>query len=693
MKTYEPQDIRNIGLIGHKASGKTSVAEAALWSAKVSNRLGRTADGTSTLDYEDEEHKRVMSIQTTVASLEWGKNKVNVIDTPGDGNFLADTRLGIQAMDGAICVISAKDGVEPMTERVWAWATMAGLDRAIFVSKMDIENADFARTLADIKEHLCKEATALQMPIGQGHEFRGIVDLLAEKAYLFEDGDEGLVKETAIPEDVREAAEDARNALIEDIATVDESLMEKYFEGALTEAEIRAGLAAAMHAGTIIPVLCGSGTTNRGVRQLLDFAVEELPAPTECEPREGTLGEDAATRAPTADGPFAAVVFKTIVDQHAGRINILRVLSGTAESNLELKNTARHGTERLGTLNRIAGKKLEAVDKATVGDIFAVAKLKETHTGDTLSTDGWVAKTPELPAPLISRAITAGEKSGEDKIAAALKRILEEDPGLQVVRDERTGEQLLCGTGQQHVEVAIERLKRKFGVSCELHLPRIPYNETISASVTGVEGKHKKQTGGSGQFGVCYFDLEPGPRGSGFEFVDNVVGGAIPRQFIPSVEKGMHKAMSRGLVAGYPIVDLRIRLYDGKYHAVDSSDVAFQIAASKGLRAAFQKAKPILLEPIVQMDITVPDDNMGDVMGDVNTRRGRVMGSETTGKYCTVKAQMPLAEVQTYEATLRAMTQGRGSFTMEHSHMDVVPAHIQEKIVKDSGFVAHDDDE
>ncbi len=693
MKSFESKDIRNVGLIGHKAAGKTSIAEAALWSAKATNRLGNTTEGTSVLDFEEEEHKRVMSVTSSLAAFEWNKHKVNLIDTPGDGNFLKDTRIVMQAMDATICVVSAKDGVEPMTERVFNWAIADGLARALFISKLDVENSDFDKTMTDIKEHLCKQAVALQIPIGNYTDFKGIVDLRTQKAYMFSDGDTGEYTEADVPADFADQVEEARNALIEEIAAADDALMEKYFEGTLTDDEINAGLSAAMAEGTIVPVLCGAGAANKGVRQLLDFAVATFPDPTSHDGWKGTLNDDEVTLEPKADGPLACLVFKTIVDQHAGRISIARVLSGTATGDTAVKNGNRGNNERLGTLNRVIGKKLESIDSAPVGDIFAVAKLKDTHTRDTLSVDGWIAQTTVLDPPLISRAIVAKGKGSEDKISAALQRLLDEDPGLVVARAERTGELCLSGSGQQHIEVSVEKMNRKFGVECGLELPRIPYHETISASVKNVEGKHRKQTGGSGQFGVCYFDLEPGERGTGFVFDDQIVGGSIPRQWIPSVEKGMLKCMANGIIAGYPVVDLRVRLFDGKYHAVDSSDVAFQTAGSKGLKSAFTKARPTLLEPIMDMEITVPEENMGDVMGDVNTRRGRVLGSESMGKYTTVKAQMPLAEVQSYEATLRAMTQGRGSFTMTHSHMDPVPPQILEKIIKDSGFDAHADDD
>jgi elongation factor G len=696
MKTFDSADIRNVGLIGHKASGKTSLAESALWTAKVTARLGNSSHGTSVLDFEPEEQKRVMSTSTALAALPWKKSKINLLDTPGDGNFLKDTRVSMQVMDGCICVVSAKDGVEPMTERVHAWAVETEMARAFFISKMDVENASFENAFQSIKDKICKEAAAVQLPIGKDHGFRGVVDLLTQKAYFFKDTDTGDHTEGEIPADLKNAVEDARNKLIEDIAAADDALMEKFFEGTLTPEEVTAGLAKAMAAGMIVPVYCGSGTLNRGISFLLDFIVDTFPNPLSRPAWKGHNNEASVERKSAPDGPLSCLVFKTIVDQHAGKISVMRVIAGTAKGDSSLKNNTRpghHGQERLGALQALVGKKMEPLEAAATGDIFAVAKLKDTRTGDTLSADGWVADTVKLPPPLISRAIHAKDKGAEDKIANALARIVEEDPGLLVSRHEQTAETLLSGTGQQHVEVAAEKMARKFGVQIELSIPRVPYLETFSVPVKAVEGKHKKQSGGHGQFGVAYMDFEPGPRGSGFIFEDAVVGGSVPRQFIPSVEKGITKSLARGVIAGYPVVDIKVRLYDGKYHAVDSSDMAFQVAASKGFKLAAAKARPVLLEPIMHLEITVPEENMGDVMGDVNTRRGRLSGSDSVGHYAVIKAAMPLAEVQQYEATLRSMTQGRGSFTMDFSHMEMVPANIQDKIIKDSGFVATEDEE
>ncbi len=694
MKVFETPDIRNIAIIGHKAAGKTSIAESALWSAKATGRLGSTAAATSSLDFEPEEQKRVMSTATSVASFEWKKTKINLLDTPGDANFLFDTKTVLSAADGALCVVSAKDGVEPMTDRVFQWAKDMGLTRALVVAKMDVETADADRIVADIKEHLCADASLVQFPIGSGASFRGLVDLVGWRALLFEPGDEGRVREAPVPADLEDEARHARDHLIEDIAATDEDLMERFFDETLTAEDIHTGLAKAVRAGTLVPVYFASGTLNHGVTTLFDALVRAMPHPGERRPQPGKRSGADATLAPDPDGPLTCHVFKTIVDQHAGKISVMRVLGGTARSDTALDNPGRPGApkERLGPLQSLLGKKMTPVDSAPPGDIFAVAKLKDVHTGDTLSADGFVVPTGSMNPPLISRAVHAKDKQQEDKIVAGLARLIEEDPGLTLGRDEQTGEVLLSGTGQQHLEVSIEKMQRKFGVECSLSLPRIAYLETLTAPVSGVEGKHKKQSGGHGQFAVVQLDFEPAERGAGLVFEDAVVGGSVPRAFIPSVEKGLQKAMARGVLAGYPVVDVRARLTDGKHHPVDSSDMAFQVAASKGFKAAAAAAHPVLLEPIMALEVLVPEDHMGDVLGDLSSRRGRIVGSEPRGKLAAIKAQVPLADLQTYEASLRSMTQGRGTFVMCASHMEPVPTHIQQRIVEDSGFVSTDED-
>ncbi|MEL7371488.1 MAG: GTP-binding protein, partial [Myxococcota bacterium] len=471
MKVFDSRDIRNVALVGHKACGKTSVAEAALWTAQATQRLGSTTAGTSVLDYEDEEQKRVMSTSTSLGALQWKKTKINLLDTPGDSNFLKDTQCALQAADGAVCVVSAKDGVEPMTERVYAWAKDAGLVRAFFISKMDADNADFQAAMLSIKNTLEQSCTAVQFPLGEGSNFRGVVDLLTQRAYLFEDGDRGNVKEADVPADMADEVEHARNTLIEDIASNDEALMEKFFEDILTSEEIIEGLAKAMAAGQIVPVFCGSGPLNRGVNLLLDMLVSSFPNPTAVPPRTGTLDQIPTERTPDPEGPLTCLCFKTIVDQHAGKISVMRVLSGAALSDSSLKNASRnHTSERLGALQRLLGKKMEPVEVAPLGDIFAVAKLKDVHTGDTLSSDGFAADTAKLAPALIARAVDTKDHGAEDKLSAALQRIVEEDPGLSLSRDAQSGQILLSGTGQQHIEVAIEKMQRKFGVSAKLNL-------------------------------------------------------------------------------------------------------------------------------------------------------------------------------------------------------------------------------
>ncbi len=692
MKVFDSKNIRNVGFIGHKAAGKTSLAEALLWTAKATPRLGSTAHGTSLLDSEAEEHKRVMSTSTGLGTMVWGQTKINVLDTPGDGNFLADTQAMLPIMDTAITVVSAKDGVEPMTERVFGWASELKLPSLIALTKVDMEGASFERTFQDIKDNLCGNAVLIQMPIGEAHDFRGVIDLLTRKAYFFGDGDAGKVTEQEIPADMAEAAEDLRNTLIEDIATNDETLMEKFFEGILTTEELVAGLRTAMNACEVTPVICASGTLNQGASLLLDFVVQTCPNPLEAGPKAGTTGDTRSLRNPDPDGPLTCFVFKTIVDPHAGKQSIMRVLSGSTTDPAGLKNPRQPGTHdaHLAHLGVLLGHQLEGIDAARTGDIFAVPKLKDVHTGDTLSSDGFMADGPVLPEPLISRALHTDNAGAEDKLSHALERIVEEDLGLTIRRDETSGQIILNGTGLQHLEVSIEKMARKFGVECTLELPRVPYLETFSRPVQGVEGKHKKQSGGSGQFGVVTVDFSPGERGSGLVFEDGIVGGAIPRHFIPSVEKGIHKAMERGIIAGFPVVDLKVRLIDGKHHSVDSKDGAFQLAGAAAFREAAALSHPVLLEPIMDVEIRVPEANIGDVMGDVSTRRGRLSGSETEDKDAIIHAQLPLAEMQTYETALRSMTHGRGSFTMKHSHMEPVPPPVQAQIVKDSGFVAHE---
>lgn len=695
MAKYATSDIRNVGLVGHQGSGKTSLAEAFLFDSKATTRLGSVANETSTLDYEPEEVKRKSSISSAFASCEWQKKKITIIDTPGDSNFFADTRNCMTAMDAAIVVLSAVDGVQVQTDKAWGYAKDLGLPRAVFISKLDRERADFDGALADVKKSLDDNVVALQIPIGKEDKFSGVVDLLALKAYRYKPDGSGDFVAEAVPGDVEGAVKKAREALVDSVAATDDALTEKYLDqGDLTAEELGTGLASAILAGKLFPAFCGSATRNIGAQPILDFIASNFPAPAGRAAKKGVdLKGTAAERSPDPAASFSGQVFKTIVDQFAGKISVFRIWSGTLKADSGFLNTSRDSSERFGQILVLNGKTSTAVTEAGPGDIVAVAKLKNTFTGDSLADEKAPVRFEPLPVanPVISFAIRPKAKGDEDKIANALGRIVEEDPTIQISRDADAKEVLISGMGQLHVEITVEKIRRKFGVDVELAPPRIPYRETIKGRAMGVEGKHKKQTGGRGQFGVCYIDIEPGPRGSGFEFVDNIVGGAIPRQFIPSVEKGIKNAMARGIVSGYLVVDVRVTLNDGKYHDVDSSDMAFQMAGSKGFKKGFKAAKPILLEPLMSLEVSCPDDTMGDVIGDINQRRGRVLGMDSKGREQIIKATVPMAELLKYAPDLRSITGGRGSFSMEFSHYEELPGPLAEKVM--AGFKAEEEDE
>jgi elongation factor G len=695
MAKYATNDIRNVGLVGHQGSGKTSLAEAFLFDSKATTRLGSVANETSTLDYEPEEIKRKSSISSAFASCEWQKKKVTIIDTPGDSNFFADTRNCMTSMDAAIVVVSAVDGVQVQTDKAWQYAEELGLPRAVFINKVDRERADFEGTLADVKKSLAENVVALQIPIGKEDKFTGVVDLLAGKAYRFKVDGSGELTPESIPGDLQGAAKSAREALIDAVAATDDSLTEKYLDaGDLTAEELGSGLASAILAGKLFPAFCGSASRNIGVQPVLDFIASNFPSPAARPARKGVdLKGNAVERAPEPAAPFSAQVFKTIVDQFAGKISVFRVWSGTLKADSGFLNTTRDSAERFGQILVLSGKNSTPATEVGPGDIVAVAKLKNTFTGDSIADEKAPMKFDALPTatPVISFAIRPKAKGDEDKIANALGRIVEEDPTIHISRDAEAKEVLISGMGQLHVEITVEKIRRKFGVEVELAPPRIPYRETIKGRSMNVEGKHKKQTGGRGQFGVCYIDIEPGSRGTGFVFVDNIVGGAIPRQWIPSVEKGIRNAMNRGIVSGYPVVDVRVTLNDGKYHDVDSSDMAFQMAGSKGFKKGFRAAKPVLLEPLMSLEVTCPDDTMGDVIGDINQRRGRVLGMDSKGKQQVIKATVPMSELLKYAPDLRSITGGRGSFSMEFSHYEELPGPLAEKVMAE--FKAEEEDE
>ncbi len=700
MKSYNAENLRNIGLLAHKGAGKTSLGEAMLFSAKATTRQGRVEEGNTIFDYDVEEINRVMSINASIAWLEWKKHKINIVDTPGDINFLADTINSIQIIDSAVLVVSAVDGVEIQTYKRWQNVSDRSLPCIAFINKMDRERADFEKTVADLSENLSAHFTPLQLPIGQEANFNGIVDLLQMKSYVYENDGTGEFKEGEVPADLMDEVESAREKLIENIAETDDELLEKYLEeGELNEDEILEGLKKAVKKRQIFPILCGSASKNIGITPLLDLVVNYFPSTLET----GSItaidckSEEEIERKISPDEPFAALVFKTIVDPYAGKLSVFKILSGILNPDSVVYNSKKQCKERFGQILQLFGKKPEAVQASVPGDILAVAKLKETITGDTLCDDSHqvLYSLPSSPPPAISFAIKPKSKGDEDKIANAVNRLKEEDPTLVVTRDEQFKDLILSGMGQNHIEVIVDKMKRKFGVEVTLALPKVPYRETVKKKVTNIEGKHKKQTGGRGQFGVCYIDLEPLPYDAEepFEFVDNIVGGSIPRQYIPAVEKGIIGAMEKGVLGGFPMENIRVRLFDGKYHDVDSSEMAFKVAGSKGFKLAAKEAKPTLLEPVMTMEVTVPEEFMGDIIGDLNSRRGKVLGMDTQGKNQIIKAQVPMAEVLKYSPDLTSMTSGQGIFTMQHSHYEEVPAQLQEKIIKESKVDDEDDDD
>lgn len=693
LKKYDAKDIRNVVLLSHGHAGKTTLAEAILYDCKATTRLGSVDDDTSVLMYEPEEQKRKATMATKIAWVEWKKTKINLIDTPGDSNFFHDTRLGIQAASCGLVLVSAVDGVQVGTEQVYALADEAGLPRVVLVNKLDRERADFDSALDEIKKTLSSAAVPFQLPYGKEAQFSGVIDLLSMKLVKSE-GDGREVTAGDIPADAKDAAGKAREALVEAIAAADDDLLAKFLETMeLSEDEIKAGLAKAIQGKTVVPVLCASASANIGVQPLLDFIVNQLPAPSARGAWEGKDGKgNPVKREPSESEPFSGFVFKTSAAD-IGRMCYVRIVSGKLSGDLTLVNPKRNGAnERPGTLYALIGNKRDTTPEAAAGDIVALAKLKDTHTGDTLCDlrGELTFDLPEPPSPVISFALRSKSKGDEDKLASKLHEILDYDPSLRLDRDLVSKEILLSGMGNIHIEANVERLRR-MGVDVELLPPKVPYKETIKGRVQHVEGKHKKQTGGKGQFGVCFIDMEPAPRGDGFVFVDGIVGGAIPRQFIPSVEKGMKERMTRGVIAGFPVVDVKVTLKDGKYHDVDSDSRSFEFAGSKAFRAAFLQCKPVLLEPVMKVEITCPEEFMGNIMGDVNQRRGRVQGSDARGRNQVIKAQIPMSETLKYAADLRSLTGGRGTFTMAFDHYDEVPAHQTEKIIAEAKLVEEED--
>ena len=680
------ETLRNIALVGHGDSGKTSLAEVMLYKGGATKRLGRVEDGNTAMDFEPEELKRGITISSGFHQFGWKKHRVNLIDTPGDQNFFSDTRMSMQAADGVVLLIDAVEGIKVQAEQAWEFAAEFNQPCLIFINKLDRERSDFEKIFGEAGEIFEPKPIRIQIPIGAEADFNGVVDLITMKACTWDDS--GKMSVGDIPEDMREAAESSKEALVEDIAEADDALLERYLEGeSLSDEEVGAALRKGILSRTFAPVLCGSAVKGIGIEPLMDFIVGQMPSPADSGSRMGVHPDTGAEveRQPDPDAPFSAYVFKTVADPYAGRLSIFRIVSGAPGGDGNFYNSTKETRERFSQLLRLEGKEQKPLDTVGPGDIVAVAKLKETTTGDTLCVESDKVRftCAEPLASVISYAVTAKEKGDEDKVFTSLTKLLEEDPGLKLTRNAETKEILLAGMGQVHIEATLEKLKRKFNVDVQLNIPKVPYRETIKKKVR-VQGKHKKQTGGHGQYGDCWIQIEPLPRGEGFEFVDAIVGGVIPRQFIPAVEKGIAEARVKGVLAGYPCVDFKVTLDDGSFHAVDSSEMAFKIAGSLAFKKAAEQANPVLLEPIMKITVIAPDEYTGDIMGDLNGKRGRVLGMDNKGKNQVVIANVPMSEFLTYAPDLRSMTGGRGMFTLEFSHYDEVPAHMAEKIIEEA---------
>jgi len=684
MGKIDTVNLRNVGFVGQGDAGKTSLAEAVLFSSGMTERLGSVDEGNSNFDYDEEESKRKITISSSLHHAEWKNHGITLIDTPGYTNFLHDTRLCMAAMGGMVLVVSAVEGVKAQSSMIWKWAEEFHVPRIAFVNKMDRERADFAKAISEMEETLGTRAAVLSMPIGSEENFKGIIDLVRMKARLFSFDGKGTFEEAEIPDDLMEEAQEMRFQMVEAVAEANDELMEKYLEeDSLTDEDIFDGLHQGTKEGIFTPVICGSATANCGTHLLLDTIISCLPSPAERAVKIGTdpkTGEEIE-RKPVADDPFSAIVFKTIADPYTGKLTVFRVVSGTLKGD-SFYNANKETNEKFGQILKLEGKKQKPVSEASVGDVVAVAKLKETVTGDTLCDSGKpvVFEAPPNPEPVISFALEAKSKGDEDKIHSSLKRLMEEDPCIKVVRDEETKEMIISGMGQVHVEVTIAKLKQKFGVEVILNEPKVPYREALRKKVQQ-HYRHKKQSGGKGQFADVHLEIEPLPRGEGYEFVDKIVGGVVPRQFIPAVDKGIQESMQKGILAGFPVQDVRVTLYDGQHHAVDSNEMAFKIAGSMGFKRAMEQASPVLLEPVMHMEITVPDECVGDVIGDMNSRRGKVLGMDPQGATQVVNVKVPMSEVLKYAPELRSMTSDRGMFTMGFDHYAEVPAHMVDKIL------------
>lgn len=676
------QKQRTFALIGHGGTGKTSVAEMLLFTAGSITRLGKIDEGSTVLDYEPEEIKRRGSIQPGFAQFLWKKNPNFLIDTPGDNNFIGDLPYLLQGADNVVLVIDAIDGIKPLTRKIWSEAVKANLPGMVFINKMDRERANFQMAYQGLSETLGIKPVLLYLPIGSESNFRGLVDVLAEKAYAFDD--KGGLTPIDMPEDLADEVTMTREIAVENIAESSEELMEKYLEeGSLTPEEMISGLRAGVASRTLVPVCAGSAMQNKGAAALLDTIQNVMASPLEHEP---WLDADGNERPSSPDAPLAAFVFKTIADPFAGQLSVLRVLSGVLSPDAAVLNATKDEKEKIGQILFLEGKK-QTPCKQDVGPgaVVAVAKLKNTGTGDTLCAEKapFILPKPVLSPSIISYALAAEEKGEEDKVFAAVQKLLDEDINLHLVRNDETGDMLLTGMGQLHIELAVEKVRRRYKTNIVLKTPKIPYRETIKGKAQ-VQGRHKKQSGGRGQFGDCWIRMEPNARSAGYEFLDEIVGGSIPRNYIPAVDKGVQEAAARGFLAGYPMVDFKVAVYDGSYHNVDSSEMAFKIAGSLAFKKAVEMCNPILLEPIMLASVFIPDEFMGDVIGDLSSRRGRVLGSDSIGGVTEVKAHVPMAEMMKYAPDLRSMTGGQGTFTMEFAHYEECPPNVAEQVIADS---------
>jgi elongation factor G len=676
-----PNRIRNVALVGHRGSGKTSLNEALLFEAGTINRLGSVADGSTVSDSAPDEKAREMSIASSLASFTWQDRKINLIDTPGEPSFVADALAALRVCEGAVFVVNGVMGVEVSTERLWERAEELGLARLVFVNMLDRERADFFRTLDSLKDSFGQHVVATEIPIGSEHEISGVIDLIDMKAYAYEGESKDNCKEIPIPDELQGQAQEYREKLMDEVAEVSDELMERYLEGEeISHEEIVQALKNGVTDGTLFPVTCGVATKNLATNRLLDALVEDMPSPV----KKGAFHAGDRDIEAEDEGETIAFVFKTLADDFAGKINLLRVYHGVISPDSQLFNTRAHVKERMGQLLVPEGKEMGHADELGAGDIGAAGKLKETRAGDVLASKDEPVEIalPKLPVPVMAFAIEPKHKGDEDKVFTALRRLQEEDPTIDVHRDDQTGEQIVAGLTQIHVEVIVDRMKERYGAEVTLKPPRVPYRETIKGTAKA-HGRYKKQTGGRGQFGDCHIEIEPiAGEPTGFEFENKIKGGVIPSGFIPAVEKGVREAMDKGIVAGYPLRGVKVRLYDGSYHSVDSSEMAFKMAGSMAFKQAAEQAQACLLEPIMTITVAVPEDSVGDVIGDLNGRRGRPLGMEPKGSMTEVKAEVPMAEVLTYAPDLRAITGGQGDYTMELARYEEVPSHLAQKVIQ-----------